>query len=103
MKFVEFRTQRSALLEFVKEQHGDQVRKFDNVPYWTHPLTVAEMVEHLELGPVLLGCLVAGVSAALAVRWLVGFLSRRGLALFAWYRIVLAAVIFAMIGMDILV
>ena len=62
-----------------------------------------EMVEHLELGPVLLGCLVAGVSAALAVRWLVGFLSRRGLALFAWYRIVLAAVIFAMIGMDMLV
>ncbi len=62
-----------------------------------------EMGEHLELGPVLMGCLIAGVSAALAVRWLVGFLSRRGLALFAWYRIVLAAVIFAMIGMDILV
>tara|TARA_B100001094_G_scaffold333454_1_gene412624 strand:- start:7844 stop:8797 length:954 start_codon:yes stop_codon:yes gene_type:complete len=62
-----------------------------------------EMLEHLELGPVLLGCLVAGISAALAVRWLVSFLSRRGLALFAWYRIVLATVIFVMIGMDILV
>jgi undecaprenyl-diphosphatase len=61
-----------------------------------------EMLEHLEVGPVILGCFVAGISAALAVRWLVGFLSRRGLALFAWYRILLATVIFVMIGMDLM-
>ena len=43
-----------------------------------------EMRAHLELGPVFIGCLVAGTSAALAVRWLVSYLTSRGLGLFAW-------------------
>jgi|MDTC01.3.fsa_nt_gb undecaprenyl-diphosphatase len=51
------------------------------------------MAANLELGPIFAGCLVAGISAALAVRWLVGYLSRRGLGLFAWYRLVLAALV----------
>lgn len=32
-----------ALLEFVKEQHGDQKRKYTNEPYWNHPLAVAKI------------------------------------------------------------
>ena len=40
---------------------------------------------------VLLGCAVAAVVAALCVRWLVGWLTRHGLALFAYYRLAVAA------------
>ena len=51
------------------------------------------MKTNLEFGPVLLGCLVAGASAAVSVVWLIGYLSRRGLGIFVWYRLVLSVVI----------
>ncbi len=57
-----------------------------------------EMLAALDAGPVLVGCLVAFASAALAVKWLVGYLSRHGLALFAWYRIALAVLVFLTLG-----
>lgn len=42
---------------------------------------------------VLLGCAVAAVTAALAVKFLVGWLSKHGMELFAYYRLALAAVL----------
>lgn len=48
------------------------------------------MIEVFGWSSVLLGGAVAAVSAALAVRFLVTFLSRNGLALFAYYRLALA-------------
>ena len=51
------------------------------------------MSANLELGPVLWGCFVAGISAALSVFWLVGYLTRRGLGLFVWYRMILSFMI----------
>ncbi|NDV62744.1 undecaprenyl-diphosphate phosphatase [Puniceicoccales bacterium CK1056] len=47
----------------------------------------------IDMGPLLLGIFVAFVSAALAVKWLVSYLTRHGLAIFAWYRFVLAGLV----------
>lgn len=58
----------------------------------------SEMFQALPLGPVLLGCLVAFISAAIAVKWLVAYLSRHGLEIFAWYRLLLAFVILLQIA-----
>ena len=45
---------------------------------------------------VLLGAVVATVSAAIAVKFLVNYLTRHGLAVFAWYRLFIAAVLSAL-------
>lgn len=41
----------SRLLDFVKLQHGNQLRKYDNTPYWWHLLNVAKKADkHVKLG-----------------------------------------------------
>ena len=41
----------------------------------------------------ILGIAISFISAALAVKWLVGYLTRHGLSIFAWYRFFLAALV----------
>lgn len=37
-----FTDKQKKLLDFVKQQHGDQQRKYSNEPYWHHVVSVAE-------------------------------------------------------------
>jgi undecaprenyl-diphosphatase len=61
--------------------------------YKSHRDGTPNMFETLGLVPCLVGALVAAVSAAVAVKWLVAFLSKHGLMAFAWYRLALTAVL----------
>jgi undecaprenyl-diphosphatase len=56
------------------------------------------LLEHIGPLSLLIGFVTSTVFAVFAVRWLVGFLNRNGLTYFGWYRIVLAAVIFFVVG-----
>lgn len=58
----------------------------------------SSMLAAFSIGPVIVGCLVAFISAAVAVKWLVAYLSNHGLAVFAWYRIALAVLVFTQVA-----
>lgn len=59
------------------------------------------MFELLSCGPILVGLVVAFVSAAISVKWLVNFLTKHGMIPFALYRIVIAIAIFLLIYFDV--
>ena len=63
----------------------------------------ANMIERLGgVAPLLVGFATATVSAALAIRWLVGYLSRHGVAIFGWYRLAFCAVLGVLIWRGVL-
>lgn len=63
----------------------------------SHEGGTPNMFEVLGVPACIVGMAVAAVSAAIAVRWLVGFLTRHGLSLFGWYRIVLTLLLLALV------
>lgn len=63
----------------------------------SHDAGAPNLFEQLGVMPTVLGIAVATVSAMLAVKWLVAFLTRHGLSAFGYYRIALALVLGALI------
>jgi len=51
-------------------------------------------------GPASVGLLVAAVTAFVSVKWLVGYVSRNGLGVFAWYRIALGGAILTILALK---
>jgi len=51
-------------------------------------------------GPASVGLIVAAVTAFVSVKWLVGYVSRSGLGVFAWYRIALGGTILAVMALK---
>lgn len=60
--------------------------------YQAHKDHAPNMFESLGTVPVIVGIVVAAVSATVAVKWLVGFLNKHGLTPFGWYRVALCVV-----------
>jgi undecaprenyl-diphosphatase len=56
---------------------------------------VGDGPDMLQLGlvPLIVAFIVATISAALAIRWLVAYLTRHGVVIFGWYRLVLCLVL----------
>jgi undecaprenyl-diphosphatase len=57
----------------------------------------AAMLEQIGVGAVAIGFIAATVSAILAVKWMLAFLTRRGLGPFGWYRLAIASVLAALL------
>lgn len=61
-----------------------------------------EMVEHYGWANIALGFVVAAISAAAAVKWMVAYLNRHGLAIFGYYRIAVGVIVGALLLMGLL-
>ncbi|MHC5011043.1 MAG: undecaprenyl-diphosphate phosphatase [Planctomycetota bacterium] len=57
----------------------------------------ADMVGAYGASTLVVGFLAAAVSAVLAVRWLVAWVSRHGLLIFGWYRVLLGLLVFGLV------
>lgn len=61
-----------------------------------------EMIERFGWGAPLLGLLTAFISAALAVKWLVGYLNKHDLDIFGWYRIIVGLAVLAALAAGVI-
>ncbi len=76
----------------------DAIDKVEDIPQYDVLFGGTKLMIH-EYGalPMAIGIVAAAVAAALAVRWLVGYLQSHGLSVFGWYRIALGVTIGALV------
>lgn len=67
--------------------------------FWSHGEALVRDVGPANLS---LGVVVAAASAAVAVKWMVGWLTRHGLGVFGWYRMAVAVIVAALLLAGIL-
>lgn len=60
------------------------------------------MVEAYGWTPMIIGSIAAWLSAVLAVKWMVGYLKKNGMAIFGYYRVILAIVVAGLIMGNVL-
>ena len=60
------------------------------------------MLETFGIANLIIGFLASTISAALAVKWLVSYLQKHGMAIFGWYRIAIAIVTATLVSMGII-
>ena len=65
---------------------------------WKSGRADESMTEVLGWAPLLVGLAVATLAAAVAVRWLVGYLNTHGLVVFGWYRLALATAVTVLVA-----
>jgi undecaprenyl-diphosphatase len=61
-----------------------------------------EMIDTFGVVNPLLGFVVAFIAALVAIRWMVRYLERRGLEIFGWYRLAIAALVFVLLVTNVL-
>jgi undecaprenyl-diphosphatase len=61
-----------------------------------------EMIDTYGLAHPLIGFVVAFLAALVAIRWLVGYLKRHGIAIFGWYRIGIALLAIILLATGVL-
>jgi undecaprenyl-diphosphatase len=62
----------------------------------------AAMLTEFGLGPIIIGMVASTISAAIAIKWFIAFLTRRGLAPFGWYRLCIATLFAALLLLGVL-
>ncbi len=61
------------------------------------------MIEEYGWMPMIIGSIAAWLSAVIAVKWMVTYLKEHGMAVFGYYRVLLAAVVAGLLAAGLLV
>jgi undecaprenyl-diphosphatase len=62
----------------------------------------SEVIDAFGVGSPLVGIVVAGVAAFVAVRWMIGYLNKHDLSVFGWYRLAIGVATMVLLATSVL-